>query len=132
MDTEIRVSTESRPWRRKFSRRSSRDSNPRPFNHESGALTTELSPPPWWWFCKLLSYSLREGVVGGGGGDFFVLLVCVCVPNACVHACERLYVYTLCVLERVYGGGREWGGGGLQSDTQPKCIGHVTNFCGTV
>ena len=46
MDTEIRVSTESRPWRRKFSRRSCRDSNPRPFNHESGALTTELSPPP--------------------------------------------------------------------------------------
>ena len=45
-DTEIRVSTESRPWRRKFSRRSSRDSNPRPFNHESGVLTTELSPPP--------------------------------------------------------------------------------------
>ena len=52
MDTEIRVSTESRPWRRKFSRRSSRDSNPRPFNHESGALTTELSPPqPWLSFC---------------------------------------------------------------------------------
>ena len=46
MDTEIRVSTESRPSRRKFSHRSSRDSNPRPFNHESGALTTELSPPP--------------------------------------------------------------------------------------
>ena len=44
MDTEIRVSTESRPWRRKFSSRSSRDSNLRPFNHESGALTTELSP----------------------------------------------------------------------------------------
>ena len=43
---KIRVSTESRPWRRKFSRRSSRDSNPRPFHHESGALTTELSPPP--------------------------------------------------------------------------------------
>ena len=43
---KIRVSTESRPWRRKFSRRSSRDSNPRPYNHESGALTTELSPPP--------------------------------------------------------------------------------------
>ena len=46
MDTEIRISTESRPWRRKFTRRSSRDSNPRPFNHESGALTTELFPPP--------------------------------------------------------------------------------------
>ena len=44
-DTEIRVSTESRPWRRKFSRRSCRDSNPRPFNHESDALTTELFPP---------------------------------------------------------------------------------------
>ena len=45
-DTEIRVSTESRPWRRKFSRRSIRDSNPRPFDHESGSLTTELSPLP--------------------------------------------------------------------------------------
>ena len=43
-DTEIRVSTESWPWRRKFSRRSCRDSNPRLFNLESGALTTELSP----------------------------------------------------------------------------------------
>ena len=43
-DTEIRVSTESWSWRRKFSRRSCRDSNPWPFNHEFGALTTELSP----------------------------------------------------------------------------------------
>ena len=50
-DTEIRVSTESRPWRRKFCRRSSRDSNPRPFNLESGGLTTELSP---------LSYPLQR------------------------------------------------------------------------
>ena len=41
-----KVSTESRPRRRKFSRRSCRDSNPRPFSYESGALTTELSPPP--------------------------------------------------------------------------------------
>ena len=32
--------------RRKFSRRSCRDSNPRPFNHEFGALTTALSPLP--------------------------------------------------------------------------------------
>ena len=46
MDTEIRVSTESRPWRKKFSHRSSRDSNPQPFNLKSGALTTELSPQP--------------------------------------------------------------------------------------
>ena len=29
------VSTKSRPWRRTVSRRSSRDSNPRPFNHKS-------------------------------------------------------------------------------------------------
>ena len=47
-DTVIRVSTESRPWRRKFSRRSYRDLNPGPFSHESGALTTELSPSPSW------------------------------------------------------------------------------------
>ena len=44
-DPEIRVSTENRPWRRKFSRRSCRDSNLRPFSHESGALTTELFLP---------------------------------------------------------------------------------------
>ena len=40
---KIRDSTECWPWRRKFSRCSCRDSNPQPFNHESGALTTELS-----------------------------------------------------------------------------------------
>ena len=32
------VSPESRPWRRKFSRRTSRGSNPRPFNHEQQLL----------------------------------------------------------------------------------------------
>ena len=72
MDTEIRVSTESRPWRRKFSRRSSRDSNPRPSNHESGALTTELSPP------VVQLYKLTECTV-----QLKLLLVihkgCVCV-----------------------------------------------------
>ena len=47
-DTKIRVSTENWPWRRKFSRRSCRDSNPGPFDHESDALTTELSPLPKW------------------------------------------------------------------------------------
>ena len=45
MDIKIRVCTESQPRRRKFSHSSCRDSNPWPFNHESGALTTELSPP---------------------------------------------------------------------------------------
>ena len=44
-DTEIRVSTENWPGRRKFSRRSCRDSNPWPFSHESSALTTELFLP---------------------------------------------------------------------------------------
>ena len=39
-------STESWPWRRKFSCHSSRDSNPRPFDHEPGTLTTELLPTP--------------------------------------------------------------------------------------
>ena len=43
-NTKIRVSAESWPWRRTFSRRSCQDSNPRPFDHEAGALTTELSP----------------------------------------------------------------------------------------
>ena len=46
METEIRVSTENWPWRRKFSRHSCRDLNPQLFSHESGALTTELSPSP--------------------------------------------------------------------------------------
>ena len=45
-DAEIRVSTESRPWRRKFSRRSYRNLNPGLFSHESFSLTTELSPSP--------------------------------------------------------------------------------------
>ena len=42
---QIRNKSQHRKWRRKFFRGSCRDSNPRPFNHESGALTTELSPP---------------------------------------------------------------------------------------
>ena len=42
-DTEIRISTESWPWRRKFSCCSCRDLNQRLFSHKSGALTTELS-----------------------------------------------------------------------------------------
>ena len=38
----IRVSTQSYLWRRKFSRRTCRDSNSQPFDHESGALTTRF------------------------------------------------------------------------------------------
>ena len=34
------------PWRRKFSRRSCSGSSQRPFDHESGTVTTELSPLP--------------------------------------------------------------------------------------
>ena len=37
-DTEIRVSTDSWPWRTKIFRRFCWDSNPRPLDHESGAL----------------------------------------------------------------------------------------------
>ena len=40
----IRVSTQSCLWRRKFSRRSCRDWNSQPFDHESGAPTDKLSP----------------------------------------------------------------------------------------
>ena len=45
---EIRVSTESWPRRRQFSYHFCRDWNPRPFDHESGALTTELSQRKVW------------------------------------------------------------------------------------
>ena len=46
-DTEIRVSTESRPRRRKFSRHNScRESNPRPFDYESGALPLKYPRSP--------------------------------------------------------------------------------------
>ena len=73
-DTEIRVSTESRPWRRKFSRRSSRDSNPRPFNHESGALTTELSPP------LILGMKTLPITINNFSG---ILLVVYCIELLC-------------------------------------------------
>ena len=43
MNTKIRVSTESWPGRRTFSCRYCGDSNWGPFDHESGALTTEPS-----------------------------------------------------------------------------------------
>ena len=43
-DTEIKVSTESRPRRRKIFPAAPAGILTRPFNHESGALTTELSP----------------------------------------------------------------------------------------
>jgi len=57
-DTEIRVSTESSPWRRKFSRPSSRDSNPGPFDHESGAALP-LSYP-----CSPTDTRKRRAAVG--------------------------------------------------------------------
>ena len=53
-DTKRRVSTESWPWRRKFSLRSCRVSNPLPFDHVSDSPTTELSLRPNFvlWFSK--------------------------------------------------------------------------------
>ena len=45
----IRVSIDSQFWRRKFSRRSCRDSNSQPFDHESGTLNNKLSiADPLW------------------------------------------------------------------------------------
>ena len=72
-DTEIRVSTESWPWRRTFSSSSCRDSNPRPFNHESSALTAELSMSPKHtdsqFFVSPKAHAANGGpVVGGGEG----------------------------------------------------------------
>ena len=51
MDTELRVSTESLPWRIKFTCHFCRDSNLWPFDHESSTPATELSPLSAIW-CK--------------------------------------------------------------------------------
>ena len=59
--------------RRKFSRRSRRDSNPRPFNHESGALTTELSPLP--------QYALEHE---GNQQTNSCQMVCLCCSLGCL------------------------------------------------
>ena len=40
---QIKVSTQSQLWRRKFSCHSCQDSNSKPFDHESGPLTNQLS-----------------------------------------------------------------------------------------
>ena len=48
----IRVSTQSRLWRRKFSRRSCRDSNSQLFDHESGAQTNKFSRLPLASYCN--------------------------------------------------------------------------------
>ena len=42
-----KLTLEKKRKKKNFSRHASRDSNPRPFDHESGALTTELSPLPY-------------------------------------------------------------------------------------
>ena len=66
MDTEIRVSTESWPWRTKFSHHSCGDLNLGPFDHESNTLTTELSPfleslVRWLQWClKILCWGLNK------------------------------------------------------------------------
>ena len=68
MDIKIRVSTESQPWRRKFSGHSCRHSNLWPFNHESSTLTTKPSPPfttkKYWGWSRLrggVTWNWRQG-----------------------------------------------------------------------
>ena len=48
----------------------------------------------------------------------------MCVCNACVHACEHVYMYILCVLERVY-----WGvvGGGTVRHTAGVLVMSLTS-----
>ena len=120
MDTEIRVSTGSWPWRRKFSRRFCRDSNPRPFDHESGALTTELLTVSQWksWAkwefgeeVKHQSEVCQLGVcVWGAHSVQCTMLHCHCcyiymctplpIPSVweSTHSvCTRLYSYCCCI-----------------------------------
>ena len=95
MDTEIRVSTESWPWRRKFSCHSSRDLNPPPFDHESGALTTELSPPQCVSVCVCVCMTVT-------------VCVCVCV-TVCVCVCVTVCVCVwLCVCVCVHPCAHTW------------------------
>ena len=60
-DTEVRVSTESGPQRRKISRRPCGDSNRRPFDHESGALALAARTAPRA-PCKFQSHFLCSGL----------------------------------------------------------------------
>ena len=85
-NTQIRVGTKSWPWRRKFTHRPSRDSNPWPFNHNSGALSsnhwaipTSKVIPHFDWNLDLFSWphACQKGCV------------CVCV---CVLSQEIIYL----------------------------------------
>ena len=58
-DTDIRVSTESWPPRRKFSCRSSRESNSRPFDRESVESQVPVTTQPRW-LCNSLRKWLRN------------------------------------------------------------------------
>ena len=72
---------------KKFSRRSCRDSNPRPVNQESGALTTELFPLPAYqrreekaWlatYCALLHYILSNYLVIRITGTRILHVICM-------------------------------------------------------
>ena len=128
-DTEIRVSTESWSWRRKLSRRSSRYSNPRPFDHESGALTTELSPPPrvsrvYWsphgsvmclrgrfLFCfvaVVFSRPIKIPLLPDTLGSSYVLMMNVCMGR--MTPVWEGWPMDLCPLNLLtsYGGGSDW------------------------
>ena len=65
-DTDLRVSTESWPYRRKFS---CWDSNLRPFNHKPAAQTTVLSLLPLLWcpMFKMMAADACPSFQNGGG-----------------------------------------------------------------
>ena len=49
------------PWRRNFSCRSGRDSNPGPSDHEPGALPLSYPGPRLYWlWCRLITTTLRD------------------------------------------------------------------------
>ena len=95
-DTEIRVSTESWPWRRKFARRSCRDSIPRLFNHESGALTTELFPLPVLWRSAQI---LTDDACKARGSRV--------LQNSCFWSAQRLFLEGTAQILRQWKGSME-------------------------
>ena len=88
----LRVITESRHWRRKFSRRSCRDANTGAFDHELDALTTELSPLPKYRRCTMeLSDKISHHTQGQSTYTFSFIK-----PYQSFHQTYIYYYYIIC------------------------------------